>query len=135
MEAPPSPFPPHIEELPGLRVTVDNVVYEPRLDAPPERPHPFLYFLTIHNDSTETVCLVGRKWVVTNGQDGSRLVVEGEGIVGERPRLEPGQSFSYHSYHPVAGDSRAEGAFFGTCEHDGRAVCVRVPAFALRVPR
>ena len=125
---------PHIEELPGLRVTVDNVVYEPCLDAPPERPHPFVYFLTIHNDSAETVRLVGRKWVVTDLGNGSRLVVEGEGIVGERPRLEPGQSFSYHSYHPVAGDSHAEGAFFGTCE-DGRPVCVRVPVFALRVPR
>lgn len=124
----------HIDELPGLRVTVDNVVHEPRLDAPSDRPHPFIYYLTIHNDSTDTVRLVGRKWVVTNLRDGSRMIVEGEGIVGERPRLEPGQSFSYHSYHPVAGDSEAEGAFFGTCE-DGRAVCVRVPAFALRVPR
>ena len=124
----------HIAELPGLRVTVDNVVHEPRLDAPPDRPHPFIYYLTIHNDSAETVRLVGRKWVVTDLRDGTRLVVEGEGIVGERPQLEPGQSFSYNSYHPVAGDSEVEGAFFGTGD-DGRAVCVRVPAFPLRVPR
>lgn len=126
--------PVHVEELPGLRVTVDHVVHEPRLDAPPDRPHPFVYFLTVHNEAEVPVRLVGRKWVVTDLTDGSRLVVEGEGIVGERPRLEPGQSFSYHSYHPVAGDSRAEGTFFGRCD-DGRAVCVRVPAFDLNVPR
>ena len=44
-----------ITELEGLRVVVDRVVHMPQLDAPPERPHPFVYFITIHNDSDETV--------------------------------------------------------------------------------
>lgn len=123
-----------VQELPGLRVTVDAVMHEPRLDAPPDRPHPFVYFLTIHNDSTQTVHILGRKWIVSPLAGGDCTVVEGDGVVGQRPRLGPGESFSYHSYHPVAEDSFAQGAFFGRMEPGGGAVCVRVPAFEMQVP-
>jgi ApaG protein len=121
-----------ITELPGLRATVDRVVHVPHLDAPPERPHPFVYFITIHNESAETVTIRGRKWVVTD-EDGQRLVVEGDGVVGKFPRLEPGESFSYNSYHTIGRDSVAEGAFFGVTE-DGARVFTRIPAFKLRAP-
>jgi ApaG protein len=119
--------------LPGLEVIVDRVVYEPHLDAPPERPYPFVYFLTIHNGSAETVQIFARKWVVTDLASGHRIVVEGEGVVGQRPRLETGETFSYHSYHPVAAHSRAEGAFFGRTE-TGQTVFVRIPPFDMQLP-
>lgn len=119
--------------LPGLEVRVDRVLFEPNLDAPPDRPYPFVYFLTIHNGSAETVQIVARKWVVTDLANGHRIVVEGEGVVGQRPRLEPGESFSYHSYHPVAARSRAEGAFFGRTEA-GSVVFVRIPPFEMQLP-
>ena len=69
-----------IQELPELKVTVDRVVFAPHLDAPPERPYPFVYFITILNASDKTVTLKGRKWVVTDSQNQS-VVVEGEGVV------------------------------------------------------
>ena len=121
-----------LTELAGLRATVDRVVHMPQLDAPPERPHPFVYFITIHNDSTETVTIKGRKWVVTDAE-GQRLVVEGDGVVGQTPRLEPGENFSYNSYHTIGSDSAAEGAFFGTTE-TGDGVFTRIPRFELRMP-
>ena len=121
-----------ISELPGLRATVDRVVYMPHLAAEPERPHPYVYFITIHNDSVETVTIKGRKWVVTDA-NGHQLVVEGDGVVGETPRLEPGENFSYNSYHIIGSDSVAEGAFFGTTEA-GAPVFTRIPRFELRVP-
>jgi ApaG protein len=120
-------------ELQGLRVTIDRVVHMPHLEAPEERPHPFVYFITIHNDSSETVTIKGRKWIVTDA-DGQRTVVEGDGVVGKTPRLEPGESFSYNSYHVIGCDSVAEGAFFGTTE-DGTPVFTRIPAFELRAPQ
>ena len=49
-------------EIPGLSVTVDQVVYSPQLTAPPDKPHPFAYFLSIHNQSEEPVTIFGRKW-------------------------------------------------------------------------
>jgi ApaG protein len=123
---------PALLELDGLRVVVDRVVHMPQLDAPPERPHPFVYFLTIHNDSTETVTIRGRKWVVTDA-DGQQIVVEGDGVVGQFPCLEPGRNFSYNSYHVIGSDSVAEGAFFGVTE-DGARVFTRIPPFAMQAP-
>ena len=119
-------------ELQGLRATVDRVLYMPDIAAPRERPHPFAYFITIHNDSPETVTIKGRKWVVTDTDD-QRVVVEGDGVVGNFPRLEPGQSFSYNSFHVIGLDSWAEGALFGVTE-SGEAVFTRIPAFQMHAP-
>lgn len=119
-------------ELTGLHVTVDRVIHMPQLDAPPDRPHPFVYFITIHNHSPSTVTIKGRKWIVTDADD-HRVVVEGDGVVGEFPRLESGEQFSYNSYHTIGSDSVAEGAFFGVTEN-GEPVFTRIPPFELRVP-
>ena len=54
-------------------------------------------------------------------------------MVGEFPRLEPGETFSYNSTHIVASAAVAEGAYFGTTE-DGEAVFTRIPAFRLALP-
>jgi ApaG protein len=111
---------------------VDQVLYLPHLQVPPEKPHPFAYYLSIHNHSDETVTIVGRKWIVTD-EGGETLVVEGDGVVGEKPRLEPGQTFSYNSYHVIAEPSIATGTFFGKTSN-GKAVYVRVPDFRLELP-
>lgn len=98
-----------------------------------DKPHAFVYFITIHNASDRTVRLLGRKWVLEN-LDGSRLVVEGDGIVGETPRLTPGEEFSYNSYHVTGDDAVAQGSFHGVDEF-GAKIHVVLPPFALRVPR
>lgn len=119
--------------LDGLRVTVDRVVHAPRPPGEGDRAHPFVYFITIHNDSDETVTIRGRKWVVTDS-DGEVTVVEGDGVVGKFPRIEPGESFSYNSFHMLATTrGRAEGSFFGVAE-DGRRVMTRIPPFEMEVP-
>ena len=121
-----------LTELAGLRVNVDRVVHMPQLDAPPERPYPFVYFITICNESEVPVTIRGRKWVVTDAE-GRCVVVEGDGVVGEFPHLEPSHQFSYNSYHTIGSDSVAEGALFGVTS-DGEAVFTRIPKFEMRVP-
>ena len=121
-----------IPELDGLRVTVDRVTFMPQLQATEDRPFPFVYFITIHNDSAETVTIKGRKWVVTDA-DGGTQVVEGDGVVGNFPRLEPGENFSYNSYHTIGSDSAAEGAYIGITE-EGAPVLVRIPRFEMKAP-
>lgn len=120
-------------ELPGLRVTVDRVVYEPDAETPPERPHCFAYFITIHNDSGVRVTIKGRKWVVTSTR-GEVIVVEGDGVVGKCPVLDPGDSFSYDSCHLLDGNSAvAEGSYLGLDEQ-GRKVFTRIPKFRMNLP-
>jgi ApaG protein len=120
-------------ELPGLRVELDKLVYRHGGDQlPPGRPHAFIYYLTVHNESDRTVTLLGRKWVVEH-EDGTQLVVEGDKIVGETPRLLPGEHFSYNSYHVTPGNAQAHGSFHGLDEQ-GRHIFVRIPRFAMEVP-
>ena len=121
-------------EVPGLEVKVNRVVYFDGGDKlPADRPHAFVYFITIHNNSTEELTLLGRKWVVLDS-DGRREVVEGDGIVGKNPLLGPGEHFSYNSFHTTRGSARAEGSFHGIDAH-GFPVHVRIPSFEMTVPR
>jgi ApaG protein len=121
-----------IREFDGLRVKVDDVIYMPSLDAPPEKPHPFVYFISIHNDSPQPVTIRGRKWVVQE-DEGEVTVVEGDGIVGQTPVIEPGGHFSYNSYHVIACGASATGAFFGETGA-GEWIYTRIPEFRLEVP-
>ena len=49
------------QELSGLSVKISEVLYVPTLEAPAEKPHPFVYFVDIINDSSEAVTIHGRK--------------------------------------------------------------------------
>ena len=119
-------------ELPGLEVRIDRVIYRPDCETPPDRPYGFAYFITIRNESPETVTIKGRKWVVTD-ESGQRVVVEGDGVVGQFPRLRTGEQFSYNSHHVIATDSHAEGAYIGVTDA-GEAVITRIPRFEMQVP-
>ena len=121
-----------MNELSGLRVKVEDVVYMPNLDAPPGKPHPFVYFISIHNESGVPVTIRARKWVVRE-DDGEVTVVEGDGVVGQSPRIEPGDNFSYNSYHVVARGASVEGAFFGELM-DGEIIFTKIPGFRLEIP-
>jgi len=118
--------------LEGFGATVDRVVHAPDLPASPEQPHPFVYFITIRNESDRTVTVKGRKWVV-RAEDGHVTAVEGDGVVGCFPRLDPGEQFSYNSYHTTAGRAVAEGSYLAVTE-DGEAVMALIPAFDLIPP-
>jgi ApaG protein len=120
-------------ELPGLHVTVDRVIYQPDVQTPPSRPHCFVYFITIHNDSDLTVTIRGRKWVVTN-ERGEITAVEGDGVVGEFPVIEPGHHFSYNSFHLLnSRQAAAEGSYLGV-DDLGRRILTRIPRFEMVVP-
>ena len=125
--------PAEITEPPALRVTVDRVLYQPNADTPSDRPHCFVYFISIHNDTEVPVTIKGRKWVVTN-ERGEVTVVEGGGVVGEYPTIEPSEKFSYNSYHLLDSSTAvAEGSYLGV-DSLGRKVLTRIPAFRMQVP-
>ena len=117
----------------GLRVNLDQLVYQDGVLTPPDTPHCFAYYITILNEGQETVTVRGRKWVVTES-NGEVIVVEGDGVVGEFPALEPGEHFSYNSYHMIR-SSRAivQGSYLGITAN-GEPVVVGIPSFELVVP-
>jgi ApaG protein len=120
-------------ELPGLEVSLDALEYHPELPAQADRPFPMVYFITIRNHSDRAVTLTKRKWVVTDSF-GDKHIVEGDGIVGQKPRLEPGAEFTYNSYHIIGSDSVAEGSYHGV-DDLGQRIFTRIPRFHLVAPR
>ena len=72
----------------------------------PERSDPrgnhwfFAYTVDITNLGSCAVTLMRRAWVITDGM-GKTETVEGPGVVGEQPKLEPGQTFRYTSACPL----------------------------------
>lgn len=120
------------QEIEGLSVRVDDVLYMPSLDAPADKPHPFVYFITIDNQSAERVKIIGRKWIVRE-KGGEVIVVEGDGVVGQSPELNPGENFSYNSYHITGRNAVVQGTFFCTTE-TGKKVRVAIPQFSLIIP-
>lgn len=114
----------------GLRVTLDRVSHQQDAETPPGRPYCFVYYITIWNNTAETVTIRGRKWVVTNA-DGEITAVEGEGVVGVTPEILPGEKFSYNSYHLLdTPTGKAEGSYIGI-DTAGRRVLTRIPVFTM----
>ena len=56
----------------------------------------FAYTVCIANNSEQSVKLLARHWIITDGNNTIREV-EGEGVVGQQPDIMPGKSYSYSS--------------------------------------
>jgi ApaG protein len=84
----------------GVRVQV-LARYSPERSQPADQKWFFLYTVTISNEGQETVQLLTRHWMVS---DGSGVIdeVRGPGVVGKQPTLAPGESFEYTSGWPLS---------------------------------
>ena len=82
-------------ETEGIRVRVQSH-YLPDQSSPRDDRYVFAYTITISNEGPRTAQLRTRHWIITDGR-GTIEEVRGDGVVGEQPRLSPGQSFQYTS--------------------------------------
>ena len=116
----------------GVRVEVRSA-YVPERSSPPDSQYFFAYRIRISNAGEETVQLLSRHWVITDG-DGRVEHVRGPGVVGEQPVLEPGGSFEYTSFCPL---STPIGSMHGTYQMvtaGGSAFDAEIAPFSLAVP-
>ena len=74
--------------------------YDPSRSNPNQNEWFFLYTVRITNEGSETVQLMSRHWVITDGM-GKVQEVRGPGVVGNQPVLAPGESFEYTSGCPL----------------------------------
>ena len=93
----------------------------------------FAYRITIENRGLVPAKLLSRHWIITHG-DGHVEEVEGEGVVGEQPRLRPGEAFEYTSaavLRTPIGTMHGEYRFLAD---DGHSFLAPIPAFRLLGP-
>jgi ApaG protein len=83
----------------NIRVRV-RAEYDPGRSRPQQSQWFFIYTVSITNEGRETVQLISRHWVITDGM-GKVEEVQGPGVVGNQPVLAPGQSFEYTSGCPL----------------------------------
>ena len=83
----------------GVAITVRSF-YVPERSDPARDYYFFAYRVRIANVGDETVQLISRHWIITDGEDHVEEV-QGPGVVGEQPVLDPEQAFEYTSACPL----------------------------------
>ena len=79
----------------GIEISVETQYYAAQSN-PAANQYFFVYQITISNKSDFTVQLLNRHWEITDGY-GKTRIVDGEGVVGEKPVIEPNTTYSYNS--------------------------------------
>lgn len=93
----------------------------------------FLYRVRITNESGSAAQLLSRHWVITDAY-GQIEEVRGPGVVGETPRLQPGQRFEYTSGCPLGTPFGSMEGSYQMVDGEGVPFDVQIPPFALREP-
>jgi ApaG protein len=119
-------------ETRGIVVRV-SASYLPEQSDPQRGRWFWAYHIRIENDASHTVQLLTRHWIITDGR-GARHTVEGEGVVGEQPVIEPGGSFDYVSGCPLSTPTGNMQGSYHMIGEDGLAFDVSIPKFALLAP-
>ena len=117
----------------GVQVTV-TTNYLPDYSSPGQQHFVFAYKINIQNNSEFTVKLLRRYWQIFDS-NGTTREVEGEGVVGQQPVLEPGESHQYVSgCNLKTGIGKMVGYYTMERMVDGREFKVEIPEFVLIVP-
>jgi ApaG protein len=117
----------------------EGVLVEVKSAFVPERSQPergeyfFAYTVRITNSGEQTVQLVSRHWIITDG-DGRVEEVRGAGVVGQQPVLHKGQSFQYTSACPLATPWGEMRGTYQMVRDDGSGFDARIAPFELAIP-
>ncbi len=117
----------------GICITVETF-YNNDQSNPLLNEYTFAYRISIDNNSNFPVKLLRRHWQIFDS-NGSHRDVEGEGVVGQQPIMEPGESFQYMSGASIRTDI---GKMAGTYQMENmlnkKLFSVTIPEFDLIAP-
>ena len=102
--------------------------------VPEEGRFVFAYTVHIRNDGKVPARLLGRRWLITDG-NGKVQEVVGEGVVGEQPWLRPGEGFEYTSGAVLETDIGTMRGSYDILADDGTRFAAPIPTFTLAIPR
>jgi ApaG protein len=117
----------------GIRVSVRSFYLEDQ-SQPEDNRYVWAYRVKIENNGREPVQLLRRTWQITDA-NGRTQHVHGQGVVGEQPLLEPGETFEYTSGTPLdTASGFMVGAYHMVLPSSGENFDVAIPAFSLDSP-
>lgn len=114
----------------GVKVSVETI-YQPEYSNPVNEHFMFAYRVKIENMGDYTVQLMSRKWSIFDS-NGTKRQVEGEGVVGQQPIIEPGENHEYVSGCNLKTDiGTMKGSYEMVRVVDGQKFQVKIPEFQL----
>lgn len=120
---------------PDIRIEVTPEYVEDQ-STPEEQRYVFSYHIDIRNSSEDIVQLMTRHWLITDG-NGQVQEVQGEGVVGETPVIEPGSSYQYSSGAVLSTEVGSMRGHYGMkviSDQEDDGFSVPIPVFTLAVP-
>lgn len=116
----------------GILVQVTPAYLSEQSD-PDESRFVWSYQVRLFNQGTSTVQLLTRRWRITDAMGRVHEVI-GDGVVGDKPVLKPGETYAYSSGTPLTTSSGFMAGIFQLVDAAGRRFAVRVPTFSLDGP-
>ena len=116
----------------GIRVSVTSA-FRPDRSEPGQGRWLFSYTVRVANEGDVAAQLVSRHWIITDA-NGEREQVVGDGVVGQQPRLSPGDQFEYTSFCILKTPHGSMRGTYRMVRADGSAFEARIAPFALVVP-
>jgi ApaG protein len=102
--------------------------------SPGEGRYVFSYTIVIENQGSEPARLLDRHWIITDAE-GKVQEVRGQGVVGEQPHLNPGESYEYTSGTILTTPIGSMHGSYGMVADDGTRFEAEIPAFSLASTR
>ena len=116
----------------GIKVTVTPYFLDDQ-SSPQDDHFVWAYQVNIKNLGNTTMRLSQRNWVIIDA-NGKILNVQGDGVVGEFPTLQPGESFEYTSGTPLKTNNGIMQGFYLMSKDDGEQLKIDIPTFSLDSP-
>ena len=102
----------------------------PKLSDNSESLFFFTYNVIISNNSLKDVQLISRHWNIEDSL-GRKKIVDGEGVIGEKPIIKPGESFEYNSFCPLNSDFGFMNGFYTMRDENGNLFKADIPTCGL----
>jgi len=117
---------------PNVSIQVQSVYIESQ-SQPEIARYVFAYTICIRNLGREPIQLMSRYWLITNS-DGHKTEVQGEGVVGEQPIIQPGKEYRYTSGTILETPMGTMEGYYVMISSQGDNFHVDIPAFRLALP-
>jgi ApaG protein len=116
----------------GIRVTVTPRYLSPESDPSGGR-YVFAYRVRIENVGDLPATLRWRHWYIDDPAVG-RSEVQGEGVIGEQPLIQPGAVHEYESFCVLGAPGGSMEGYYRMERPDGSMIDVVIPSFPLVLP-
>lgn len=113
-----------------IRVIVKPVFIEQESDLISKR-FVFAYHVTIENMGLEPVQLMRRQWYITDS-NGESHEVNGDGVIGKQPIINPGEAHNYNSFCVLKSFEGSMEGYYEMQKDDGSTLKVTIPRFLLK---